>query len=362
MATVTVGKGNVTKGRQTRRRKDKQYTTYGWMMGLGMVGLLLLASILWWGFNTIKTSLVSKLVDWEPVKQGVVEDITPVDAVLVREERVVSTPQGGKVKPVIPEGERVRKGALVAYVTVDTIETGNGQKAIPLYAPATGIVCYHVDGLEGLVTPENLEKLGAAKIIAAATSAAGQDEKTAVQAQSGQDGKTVSQVQSGQPVFKIFNNLKPTYFLSDLSKAGIPAGFVAEDKIVYARLKSEDEPISFRIMPGAKGGNPQYLSMLTSSYRPEFVHSRAAKIDLISSSFQGYIIPKGALVNKDGQTGIYIVYKETASWEPVKVKGEVKDQAVVKPAKKPGLTRLIPNALVVTNPELVQEGQPVYVR
>ncbi len=356
---ATVGKVNVTKRQQTRRRKDKQYTTYGWTMGLGMVGLLILASVLWWGYNTIKTSLVSKLVDWEPAKQGVLEDITPVDAVLVREERVVSTLQGGKLKPVIPEGERVRKGALVAYVTVDTIEAADGQKDIPLSAPATGIVCYHVDGLEGLVTPENLEKLGAAKIISAATSttpaAAGQPDAR-------QDGKTVLQVQSGQPVFKIFNNLKATYFLSDLSKAVVPPGFVKDGKIAHGRLQSGEDSISFRILPGTKGGSTQYLLMTTSSYRPEFVHNRVTKLDLISSRFQGYIIPKGALVNKDGQTGIYIVYKETASWEPVKVKGEVKDQVAVEPAGKPGSTRLVPNALVVTNPALVQEGQPVYVR
>ena len=361
---ATGGKRKVIQHPQAKRRKEQQYATFGWIVVLSVVGFLVFASALWWGFNIIKTSLVSKFVAWEPAKQGVLEVVTPMDFLLIREERVVNTLQGGKLKPVAAEGERVRKGALVAYVTTPTTETGTGLKDIPLYAPATGIICYHVDGLENIDTAENLEKLGAAKLLASAKSIPAPTKENTAGFSFTEEQQSVDQLQAGQPVFKVFNNLKPTMFLSDLSKTEVDPGFIKEGKNAYGRLGSvNDEPISFRVQPGTKSRSiQQYLLMTSSSNRTEFMHNRTAKIDLISSRFQGYIIPKSALVKKNGQSGIYIVYKETTSWEPVQIKGEVKEHVAVVSVEKPGVTHLVPNSLVVTNPSFVQEGQQVYVR
>ncbi len=340
-----------TAGRQTKKRQAPKHLNKRWIAVLGIVAVLILASVLWWGFITIKNTLVSRLVDVEPAKLGVLEEVVPVEVVLVREEQSVVAPQAGLLKPVVPEGERARKGALSALITVNTIETGSGQKDQAVMAPITGIVSYKVDGIEGIATPENIEKLGVARIIDVALTNASKSKPTAADQ---------ANVQSGQPIMKIYNNLKPVLFLVDLKQNKLNSELLKK-KIVYGRSAADQETISFRVLSETKGQTPQYLVLSSNTFRPEFVHNRLTELKLITNRYQGYILPKSTIVEKNGQKGIYIVYKETVNWQQVTVKGELGDQLAVGPVGT-NSTALTANSLVINNPGLVQEGQPVYVR
>lgn len=360
----------------SKRRKNRHKA--GWILGIGLAGTLVLVSVGWWGFTSIKNSLVSSMVDVEATVQGTLELRQSVQAVVVRDEQLVVSPVTGKVKRIVPEGERVRKGALLAYVTETTIETGNGVRDVPVYSPATGIVSYYVDNLEGLATPANLDKLGGQKLYKAVETQTGSQAATQTATQSSvqklaqtaaqtinlagtQSGQTdATGLQSGQPLCKIVNNLKPTYLLADNSEGKVANDVYKKERYVYGKVDdNQQDPISFRLQPTSRS---DLLVLSSNAFAPEFIQKRKVQLDLISSHFQGYIIPRGAIVSQNGQTGIFIVYKEVASWQPVRIKGEANGKIAVEAADKAGTSRLSPNALVVKNPGLVQEGQIVSVR
>lgn len=354
--------------RASKRRKDRHKA--GWMIGLGLVGLLILSSVLWWGLIAVKNSLVSGIVDVESTVQGTLEDIRTVQAILVRDEQLIVSPVAGQVKRVVLEGERVRKGALLAYVTEKTIETGSGVRDVPVYSPATGVVSYYVDNLGGLATPANLDNLGGQKVyktVEAQTVAQSSIQNPAqTEAKStNQAGTLAGQVvttglQRGQPLCKIVNNLQPTYLLVDNTAGKVSAEVYQKERYVYGNLgNNQQEEISFRLQPTSRS---DLLVLSSNAFAPEFIQKRKIQLNLICSHFKGYIIPRGAIVSKNGQTGIFIVYKEVASWQPVRILGEAKDKIAVEAVEHAGTSRLSPNALVVKNPGLVQEGQTVSVR
>ncbi|HEX3031929.1 MAG TPA: HlyD family efflux transporter periplasmic adaptor subunit [Bacillota bacterium] len=348
----------------TKRRKKQHFAR--WVLGFGLAGALVVFSAVWWGFITVKNSLVSSMVDVQATVQGTLQDTQMVQTILVRDEQLIVATVPGQIKRVVPEGERVRKGALLAYITEKTLETGSGVRDVPVYSPATGIVSYYVDNLEGLATPENLDKLGGQKLFQAlenqsSTRTASSDSGSTSEQTTDQAGQTaVAGLQRGQPLCKIVNNLKPTYFLLENSSGKVAAEVYQQQKYVYGNLKADQtEPISFKLQPASR---PELLVLSSSAFAPEFIQKRKVQLSIISSQFQGYIIPRGAIVSRNGETGIFIVYKEVASWQPVKIKGEAQGKIAVEAAGKAGSSRLSPNALVVKNPALVQEGQVVSVR
>lgn len=366
------GRSNKDVPRVSKRRKNRHKA--GWILGLGLAGSLVLASVLWWGIITVKNSLVSSIIDVETTVQGTLEDIQKVQAVVVRDEQLIVSPVTGQVKRVVPEGERVRKGALIAYVTEKTIETGNGVRDVPVYAPATGVVSYYVDNLEGLATPANLEEIGGQKLYKAVEAQTVSEKasqgsvQTKAQTKDDSTNKSVSQsaqlvtsgLQSGQPLCKIVNNLKPTYLLVDNTQGKVTDEVYKQERYVYGKIETnQSEDISFRIQPTSR---PDLLVLSSSASATEFIQKRKIQLDIISNHFKGYIIPRGAIVSQNGQTGIFIVYKEVASWQPVRIKGEANGKIAVEAANQKGTSRLSPNALVVKNPGLVQEGQTVSVR
>lgn len=333
---------------RSRRRSDRHKITL--LFGSGFIGLLVMVSVIWWGVNTVKDTLLSRMVTVESALQGSLEVTAPVQAVLARDEQIVTARRTGKVKVVIPEGERVRKGALLAYVTSQTIEKGSGELTVPVYSPATGVVSYQIDNLETFISPENIEELGVEKILARVEAAPAEQPIGAA------DGL----VQAGQAICKIVNNLKPTYFVIDAAKTGIKPEDYKKGNLLYGKLKLTDkESTSFRVQGGAK---PSFLVLSSGASFPEFIQKRKLTLTMVINHYQGYIIPKAAVATKNGQQGIFIVYKEVASWQPVVVKGEAEGKAAVLPLDSSDPGMLTPNALVVKNPELAEEGQVVSVR
>ncbi|HEX3033292.1 MAG TPA: HlyD family efflux transporter periplasmic adaptor subunit, partial [Bacillota bacterium] len=248
-----------------KRRSDRHKSAL--LFGSGIIGLLVLGSVVWWGINTIKESLLSRMVVVDSALQGSLEVTVPAQAVLARDEQIVTARRTGKVKIISPEGERVRKGALLAYVTSTTIEKGTGEVTVPIYSPATGIVSYHVDNLETFVAPENLEKLGVEKIMARL------ETTPAVPGQS-----TPGQVQAGQPICKIVNNLKPTYFVVDCSNNGINLDDYKKGKYLYGKIKPTDkESTSFKI----QGITKPYLIISSSASSPEFSRNRKLTLTMV---------------------------------------------------------------------------------
>lgn len=326
---------------------------------------------------SIKDSLLSKMVDVQPVVQGILEQTVPMRAVLVRTEQAINAPAGGRLKRVVQEGERVRKGALVAYVLAGTADTSSGSQELPIYTAETGIVSYRVDGLEGLLTPDNITKLGAAKLAAAVES-----EKPVSSGGAGANsGGTANGalVERGQLILKVINNLKPTYLLVNRAQNNIRPELVAAGGKINGRLQNgqgpeisqpidpmlpeqDEDTISFRSVSENNSGGSQYLVLNTNSFQQEFLQQRVVNLALIANRYHGYLVPKSAIVNKNGTKGIYIVYKEVVDFQVVAVDGEVGDQAAVQPAPGSVTSLLTANALVVKNPSLVTEGQPVYVR
>ena len=95
----------------------------------------------------------------------------------------------------------------------------------------------------------------------------------------------------------------------------------------------------------------------------ELYNRRKIQVELVTGRFPGFLIPQQAVINKESQPGIYLVYKGAVVWEPVMIVGEVNQDLAIKTdlEKLPKGTpsRLAPNAIVVINPGYVEEGQAV---
>lgn len=92
----------------------------------------------------------------EAVRFGEVVDRVESEALLIRDERVFTSPAWGRVELVRPEGERVSYGEEVARL--ETAESG-----ITVYTELAGVISFAYDGYEEVLRPDNIANLSFAE-------------------------------------------------------------------------------------------------------------------------------------------------------------------------------------------------------
>lgn len=288
-------------------------------------------------YGFIHGLLISQIASVEQIKQGVIQTTIPIKGLLMRNEEVVTAPRSGKLKIIVSEGERVRVGQVVAQVLAASLDNPSGEKAYNIVAPKSGLISYHVDGLEKVYSPDNIKELDLNKV-------------NSVKPETRQFSPG-SSIEEGKPVAKIVNNLDPIYIEGDL---GQNTFIVEKDKheryLVYFGqdtkdlYRSEVEDKNFR---GKKG----QILLSIEDYNADLIKDRQIDLNLITARYEGCYVPKDCLVRKDGQDGIYTVYKERVKWKKVSINGEADGKVIIS-----GVT---PDLRVILNPQFVKEGYPV---
>ncbi|HLO04969.1 MAG TPA: hypothetical protein VK191_17865 [Symbiobacteriaceae bacterium] len=236
----------------------------------------------------LEPSLAIETVAAEP---GEIRLATTVDAVVLREEILLTAPASGSLTQLIADGKRVRSGTPVAKV--------GGANLAP---DVPGNVAWAVDGLEGVT-------VGALKEATPAWFT------TLPQPQPRQiaDGATV---QAGDPVGRLVIG-SDRALVAVVPKATIPAQW-DPDQLKVA-IPSQNWTGSGAEVEW-KGEGAERLLILRDRELPESLGTvRKVRLDLTFASYKGTIVPRTAVDVRGGRQGVWV----TKGGEPSFVPGAV---------------------------------------
>ncbi len=309
----------------------------------GILQKILLATIgiyiFFLAYEFVSDMVIARLAGVEQIRQGVIQTSVKASGVIVRNERVVPAPRTGRLKVLVPEGQRVRVGETVAKVVVPSLDSKTGETLFNITAPQAGIVSYYLDGLEELYSPKNLKELDLNKV-----------ETIKSEPRQVLPG---SEVEEGRPVLKIINNLEPIHIIAEIAD-GQKLSEKSEKKAFLLSFGSaEGKTSAAHLLARNFRGKANQILLRLADYNESLATPRRFDFDLITERFAGYVVPAKAIVRKEGKDGIYIVYKERVRWKKVDISGMAEEKVVIS-----GVT---PDIKVILNPEYVKEGYPIKI-
>lgn len=204
-------------------------------------------------------------------------------------------------------------------------------------APSPGVVSFVLDGLERQFAIGKTEGLTSRAVFTAQPKA--------------EESKTGDEVKAGKPILKIIGldqvHLAMPLKLDDLMD-------VATSQTV--RVKSDSfgsKTYPARVVsitdPGADGYGVVVVSL--SPFPEEAFQLRRVKVDLIKDRREGIVVPEQCLTERNGETGVYVIFKTMAQFRRVTVKARHEGKVV--------LSGIEPGVEVIKNHWLVRDGLKV---
>lgn len=286
----------------------------------------------------VRDMVFTRLAKAEALQEGVIQSGVTARGIVVRNEQTVLAPRTGTLKVIAAEGERVRVGELVAQVVAASLDTRSGEAVFNITAPQAGLVSYHLDGLEGIYSPQNIKELDLTKIDTLKSEA--------------HHYLPGGQVEEGKPVLKIVNNLDPVSIIA-VTDTAIKTRDDGSKSLLVSLGQDGSNPVRASVQEAPFQGKPDQILFNLDNYDQTLLTQRKISFKIITDRYEGYIIPTGALVRKQGIDGIFTVYKERVKWKKVEVVGRVQEKVAIS-----GIT---PDIKVIVNPEYVKEGRPFRV-
>ncbi|HWJ03733.1 MAG TPA: HlyD family efflux transporter periplasmic adaptor subunit, partial [Verrucomicrobiae bacterium] len=151
-------------------------------------------------------------------------------------------------------------------------------------------------------------------------------------------------------VFKVVDNLLPTYFLFKLPKPGVT--FNQGDKLV---LVLGELRISTKVVKWEKQGPQEGVLVNANSFVQASLGKRKIGAAWVDKAATGFIIPAEAVMERQGKKGIFIVRDGIVKWQEVKLLAQYKAQACVKDPEDSKVLKA--GDSVVANPSYAKEGQ-----
>ncbi|NTW05591.1 MAG: hypothetical protein HGA27_05700, partial [Peptococcaceae bacterium] len=247
-----------------------------------------------------------------PLIIGELEEKYPAPGLLVRKETVIDAPVDGQLTLLVEEGERVRSGEAIAQIEVSEHFSATDSKTgfVVIRSPESGVVMT-VDGYEDILDFGSKDILKISKSTLSAL-----DDRA----------NKPTRLVKGQPAVKIIDSLAPLMIYLE-----VPGTF-SKDRIAKGKVISfiwDKEYYGGVIIDSVVGQPSSYVLLKVGSYPESFYKNRRIKLDLSGERISGFIVETDSLVEKNGQTGIYIAKKYKHKWVQVKVEGRVKDQAAI---------------------------------
>lgn len=292
-------------------------------------GMLILAVFFASGLWFYRSVLINKLLAFAYAQQGEIGHGVKVQATFVNQEFVIYSKVAGKVEFLGTDGQRFRRGDIVAKVQPEGAAPGtmNGsQSTVVLKAPEGGLLFRKVDGYETFLTAENLRGANLAGLLA---------EKATAQ--------ETDLVQPGGAAGKIVKNLVPTEAfikMPSLDNLAIGNGL---------RFNIAGQPQTAKII--LKSENPLGIVVQFNQFVDGSVQDRRQEIVWVSQpSVRGIIIPKSSLWSHGEEQGVYVIDEGVIHYRKVNILDQDETQVCIE--------GLASGMLVVTNPRKGIEGLP----
>ena len=308
--------------------------------GLILILVLGVALLLLWGlFRWGKATVIRNMAETVTVNSGMLLNTADTEAlVLIGSESLITANAAGIFIPAVKEGQRVRKGEIIGRLTSSAVSAVDRRE--PLLALSTGLVCFHIDGNEGLMTRDSWEQLDLAQL---------------PQKILGQTVPSGNWVEAGRPLAKILDNLSNPMLGLEFSKKTVTdtPGLEAVEAGQTLRIKLLDkDPQTVKVVSVQQDAEKIKMAVQLDGFREDLIHLRRTPATLIVNQWKGFIVPREALVIREDVPGLYLLRKGWTRWNSVELVGETKTQIVVK-----GLEE---GDVVVTNPGLIKEGVRLY--
>ncbi|SHK39252.1 HlyD family efflux transporter periplasmic adaptor subunit [Paramaledivibacter caminithermalis] len=177
-------------------------------------------------------------------------------------------------------------------------------------SPQSGIVSYHIDGYEEILTPYNLANIKYEFIKSI---------------ESNLNKLKYDKVIYDQPVFKITDNTAwYIVIITDLQDANT---FNTESDIF---IDFSDEKISGRVFDKIYDENKSFIIVRTNQYVNGFNKIRKLGLNIIKEQYEGLKINRDSIIEKEGQLGVYVLdINRKAVFKPIKVLGYNEDYAII---------------------------------
>ncbi len=306
-------------------RRRKRRTPDSWLPYLALAALLICVALMAWGRLVVYLSGVQFLTQQEISRTVLLEGI------IIKEEMVIRSPVTGKVHFKAVDGNRLEMGAPAAEV----VAVDGGGASYRLTTPSAGMFCTHMDGLENVLAPANLDVLDFSSL----------DRISPKQVLEGE------RVEKGQPVFKLIDNLSATYLYTEASQTELPAEL--KEKPHWLKATWNDLPLMLKTYSLVEKGDRWEGLLQLSGFPDELVHNRQVSLKIITNRLAGFLVPHHAVVYRDETPGIYLAVKKRAQWVPVQVEGELQGKVAISGKGLGEDTRY------VSNPVLIREGSLV---
>lgn len=270
----------------------------------GILFLALIGGVLW----CYRSSLTAGTVKFALAQPGTINHERKVTATFANQELPVYAPVSGKLQFLGRDGERYRRGEPLATIEPEGATPGTsglGSKQSVL-SPSGGLFFSQSDGLETIVTGENMLNTDLNKLLA----------------QIAAEKNPGTTVQKGEAVGKIVNNLIPTVAFVELSSLD---GLVVGKRF---SLKIGDKTLSTKIL--RKSEQPRGVVVQFPYYIDgSALHRRQEIVWICEPPTNGVLIPKSALWTRGEELGIYLWSDGVVHFQSVKVLDENDTQACI---------------------------------
>ncbi|MDF2841396.1 MAG: hypothetical protein K0Q99_2168 [Clostridia bacterium] len=172
-----------------------------------------------------------------------------------------------------------------------------------IYAKASGLVSYELDGYENVLKPENIQALKVASIQEIMKALNNEDKKKEIEKPEG---------------VKIVDNFE--WYIASV----IPKGILTKEdlgKSIRVRFKDYNNTVVFGTLKHFNEGNEDgnLIVVRTDEQMKDFQRIRIANVEIITKYSEGLIVPLKSIVEKEGLKGVFIERNGIARFVPVNI-------------------------------------------
>lgn len=203
-------------------------------------------------------------------------------------------------------------------------------------APVPGVVSFHLAGTENRYSRNRAMDIKVEEL------AASTDEPPRIL----EEGQ---RVKAGQPLLRLVDNF--TLHLAVVLPGEDLEALAGKSRVTIRLPELGDWERACPILRVDGGGEKGLVVVELQDYRPELLIRPATTVQLVLERYRGLVLPRGALVRREEELGLYIIKGKEVTYRPVELIGG-NDEVVA--------VRGIPlYQEVITNPHWVREGQKV---
>lgn len=318
-----------------RHDKIKKRTTKKKLSSLvqRLILFSLLALVVIWLGMQVFNFCVFQAIRTVGAQTGVLTATVKAKGVLLFQEEVVRAPGSGELELVAVQGTRLSIDTVVGYMKPLAGPEGS-TGSVELKSPATGIVCYNLDGWEGVYDRLSWQQTDPVLIFNNITE---ETKETKPQKE---------MIDQGDPIFKIIDNLENPYIIIQFV-AGEPSHVKEGERLQLSWGKDQ-------------GGRGKVISLIDKKDNlyaiveleqvQSFPCQRRLDLEVSSQKGEGVIVPDSALVKEDGESEVYLYIMSVTGpvVKNVEVVAVLDGQAAVQGispgvdvVKNPGVARLL---------------------